>query len=342
MKNLIHIENRSGKVSLNETVSPASINRMIEEMQRLYGQKAVAENHIIGEITCSAEDVLESVNIEIHTPGGSVFDGYRMFHAISEMRGRGVHVTATVNTLAASMGSVIAMAADEVHIVTGGRIMIHEASQGVHGTAEDHARAAKNLDEMSNEIAVVYADKTGKPVKEMRALMKAETWMGAEEAVAMGFADKIIKPGSVDTGTKAETETMGLFTKNESATAVIALESENAELRTEFAALQSQAAESAERVVALREELATATAELVTTSEALKQTADELATAQEAVAGFDDKVEAAAMAKFASLGGDPIVATIEEEKPSELSRESFNALSPSARLAFVKNGGKLS
>lgn len=192
--NLIQVENRKGKLSLNETVTQSSIDRVIDEMQRLYGQKAVTENHQIGEMVCKADDALESVNIDIHSPGGSVLDGYRLYHAIGEMRARGVEVIATVNTLAASMGSVIAMAASKVRIVPGGRMMIHDASMGVYGDAGEHAKAAKLLDGVSGEIAGIYAKKSGKDVSEVRELMKKETWMGADEAVSMGFADEVFDP----------------------------------------------------------------------------------------------------------------------------------------------------
>lgn len=328
----IEIENRSGRLSLNDAVTPSSINRVIEEMNKLYGAKAVMENCMIGEVMCSASDSLEIVDIHIHSGGGSVLDGHRLFHAIGEMRGRGVKVIATINTLAASMGSVIAMAADEVHIVKGGRMMIHEASQAVQGTAEDHARAAKLLEEISAEIAGIYADKSGKSVDEVRVLMKKETWMGADEAVAMGFADKVISPGSVDTS-KSETSKnqMGLFNKSDSASAVIALESENAELRSQFDVLKSAAAESAQRVIGLRAEVDSLSKEVaeITSAKAEVETSNTmltadlatanaaLVTAQAEVAAIPDKAEALAQAKFAGLGGPPVEASKHDDKDTK-------------------------
>lgn len=343
----IQIENRAGKLSLNEVVTPDSINRVISEIEKLYGQKAVLENQTIGEITCQASDALETVEINIHSPGGSVLDGSRLYNAIKEMRNRGVHVTAIINTLAASMGSVIAMAADKVQIVKGGRIMIHEASQGIHGTSEDHARAAKNLDEISEEIAGIYAEKTGATTAEMRDLMKKETWMGADEAVKKGFADEVLtflsntKP---DIEKNQSPETMGLFTnKSDSQTAVIALEAENAELRESFTALQAAAAESAERVVALRTEVSSLTDEVTTTKAELVTATDDLTAANEKLATFDEKVEAAAQAKFECLGGPPIPASSKDESSeSAMTRSDFKALGPRARLDFVLAGGKIS
>ena len=128
---LLTIENRVAKVRLNDAVTPWSADDLIADIERSYGQKAVAENMTVGTLQCSADEALETLEIEINSPGGSVLDGYRVYNSLMQMRGRGVEIIATVNTLAASMGSVILMAANKVRIVEGGRIMIHEASQAV-------------------------------------------------------------------------------------------------------------------------------------------------------------------------------------------------------------------
>jgi ATP-dependent protease ClpP protease subunit len=200
--NLIQIENRTGKVKLNDAVTPWSSDDLIGDIEKLYGAKAVAENLRIGEFTAKADDALETLEIEINSPGGSVLDGYRVYHSLIGMRERGVKVIATGNGIVASMASVIFMAADERRITQGSRIMIHEAQQTVGGDSEDHARAAKILDEMSDEIASIYAGVTGAEKEEMRELMKKETWMGATEAVERKFADSIIGKSAIDENAK--------------------------------------------------------------------------------------------------------------------------------------------
>lgn len=198
----ILIENKAGKVRLNDSVNPDSMSRLIDEIAQVFGAKAATEGRISGEITNCIENAADTLDIEIHSPGGSVLDGYRLYNAILSLRERGVHVTATINSLAASMASVIAMAADRIRMVKGGRMMIHEASQLVGGNAEDLARASKVLDEISEEIAGIYATRTGDPVPEMRDLMKKETWMGADEALRRRFIDEI-HTAKFDTGKKA-------------------------------------------------------------------------------------------------------------------------------------------
>jgi ATP-dependent Clp endopeptidase proteolytic subunit ClpP len=231
------IENRAAKVRLNDAVTPWSADDLIGDIERSYGNKAVAENMTVGGFTASADDALETLEIEINSPGGSVLDGYRIYNALMGMRSRGVKVVATVNTLAASMGSVILMAADEVKIVEGGRIMIHEAAQVVAGNAADHARAAKNLEEISEEIAAIYAKRTKAKPEEMRELMKAETWMGAKEAVERGFADSIVK---FDTPAKAMSILAKLFPGNVEAEKLEAEVAENATLRESLATAQAK------------------------------------------------------------------------------------------------------
>ena len=143
---------------------------------------------------------------------------------------------------------------------------------------------------------------------------------------------------------------MGLFSnKSDSQSAIIALESENADLREQFTALQSAAAESAERVVSLRTELSGVTAELET-AKAEKATADELTAkaiqeaseANEKLSTFDAKVESAAQAKFEGLGGPPIPSSNTDEViGNSLTRVEFSNMKPHEKSEYLRNGGKL-
>lgn len=110
----IEIENKQGKVRLNETVTPDSIGRMIEEIGRLFGAKAAADGADFGMIMNAAENAVDVLDIEINSPGGSVFDGYTIYNEIGSLRSRGVVVNARITGMCASMASVIAMACDKV------------------------------------------------------------------------------------------------------------------------------------------------------------------------------------------------------------------------------------
>jgi ATP-dependent Clp endopeptidase proteolytic subunit ClpP len=211
--NLIQIENRRGKLSLNDGVHKESADKLIEELETLYGPAAVAAQMRIGDVVCAADDALESVEVVINSPGGSVFEGQRIYNALRGISARGVSVTTIVDGLAASMGSVILMAGDERRMNAGSRIMIHEASTMAMGDARSLRKTADLLDGISAEIAGIYADRTGGDPDKLRGLMLEETWMTADEAKKNGFVHSVIKDGK----TKAEFDTpskvMNLFTK---------------------------------------------------------------------------------------------------------------------------------
>lgn len=159
-----------------------------------------AEVHIYDEIGywgVTAQDFIkdlqgvEATTIELHlnTPGGDVFDGIAIHNALRQHKAR---VVAYVDSLAASIGSVIAMAGDEVVMARYSTMMIHEASGVAIGANADEMRAmADLLDKTSQNIAQVYADRSGTDIEDWRNLMRAETWFSAEEAVEFGLADRV-------------------------------------------------------------------------------------------------------------------------------------------------------
>jgi len=191
----IEINNRLGKVKLNSGVNKESADDLIDKLDKLYGERAVAAQMQIGEIVCKADDALDAIEIEINTPGGSVFEGQRIYNALREMSARGVEITATVNGLAASMGSVILMAGDKRRMTAGSRVMIHEASTIAAGDARALKKQAELLESISAEIAGIYAERTGMDEEEIREMMIAETWMTADEAKEKGFVDVVLKDG---------------------------------------------------------------------------------------------------------------------------------------------------
>jgi ATP-dependent protease ClpP protease subunit len=305
---LLTIENRVAKVRLNDAVTPWSADDLIADIERSYGQKAVAENMTVGTLQCSADEALETLEIEINSPGGSVLDGYRVYNSLMQMRGRGVEIIATVNTLAASMGSVILMAANKVRIVEGGRIMIHEASQAVAGDAATHARAAKLLEEISEEIAAIYAKRTGGDPDEMRALMKEETWMGAAEAIERKFADEIVQ---FDKPAKNMSIFAKLFPGNDEALKIEAAIMENDTLRaelTEATARITELSALAETVTQLRAELATEQEKVVEVTEKAEELETKVVELEKETEVTEAKVSARAAELLASSGHSSTVA----------------------------------
>lgn len=129
------------------------------------------------------------IDVHLNTPGGDVYDGIAIHNALKQHK---ANVTVYVDSLAASIGSVIAMAGDEVVMAKYSQMMIHDASGvAVGANASEMREMADLLDRCSNNIAQVYADKTGTDPDMWREAMMAESWYSAEEAVEVGLADRV-------------------------------------------------------------------------------------------------------------------------------------------------------
>ena len=139
------------------------------------------------------------ITVRINSPGGGVWDGLAIMNALRNHKAK---ITTVIDGLAASAASFIAMAGDEVVIRRNAEMMIHDASGLVLGNASDMHDMAKLLDKESDNIASIYADRTGGEVKDWRKAMRAETWYSDQEAVDAGLADRIEAPEKDAAGAK--------------------------------------------------------------------------------------------------------------------------------------------
>lgn len=169
------------------------------------------------------------IRVEINSPGGDVWDGIAIYNAL---RNHPAHVTTRVDGIAASIASVIAQAGDTRLMMSGSQMMIHNAWGLTVGNHADHTEMAAVLAQQDAVIASIYASRSGGDSDEFRALMEAETWMTAEDAVAHGLADGVYEPTKNE---PADTKARALIDEIQAAVDAVDL-----------------AAESAERVVALR------------------------------------------------------------------------------------------
>lgn len=109
-----------------------------------------------------------------------------------------------IDGLAASAASVVAMAGDTIKMPENATLMIHNAWTYTGGGAEDLRRTADELDRINDQIAGIYAARTGKEKDEISALMTAETWMSGTEALNMGFVNELIENKKVAACTDTE------------------------------------------------------------------------------------------------------------------------------------------
>ncbi|MFD5564522.1 head maturation protease, ClpP-related [Kitasatospora griseola] len=134
------------------------------------------------------------IELHISSPGGEIFDGIAIANSL---KSHPATVTTYVDSLAASIASVIALAGDRIVMAPNSQMMIHDGSSLCVGNAADMREMADMLDRQSDNIASVYATKAGGTVEEWRTRMTAETWYTAEEAVAAGLADEVASAHSI-------------------------------------------------------------------------------------------------------------------------------------------------
>jgi ATP-dependent protease ClpP protease subunit len=131
------------------------------------------------------------VDLRLNSPGGSVFDAVAIYNALKRHAGT---VTVWIDGIAASAASYVAMAGDEIVMPENAFLMIHDPSGLAMGTAGDMRAMAEALDKIAGSLVRGYAAKSGKPDDEIAALMAAETWFDAADAVAAGLADRLADP----------------------------------------------------------------------------------------------------------------------------------------------------
>ena len=131
------------------------------------------------------------IDLRINSPGGSVFDAVAIYNAIKRHEGP---VTVWIDGIAASAASYVAMAGDEIVMPENAFLMIHDPAGLVMGTADDMRAMADALDKVKGSLVQGYAVKSGRVPEDIAALMAAETWFDAKDALEVGLATRIAEP----------------------------------------------------------------------------------------------------------------------------------------------------
>lgn len=127
------------------------------------------------------------LTVRINSGGGYVDDGISIFNSLKAHKGK---VTVIVDAMAGSAASVIAMAGDEIIMRQGALMMIHEPATWTSGTLSEHEASAAALRLRLQQLAEIYADRTGQSVDAVKAAMAKTTWMDEAEAVQSGYATR--------------------------------------------------------------------------------------------------------------------------------------------------------
>ena len=163
-------ENGVGEIHIYDVIASWGVN----SRQFLKDLKA------LGDVT--------QLSVHINSPGGDVFEGQAIY---SMLRQHKAVKKVYIDGLAASMGSVIAMVGDTIHMPANAMMMIHNPWSLAVGDSEDLRKSAETLDKITETLVSVYSTKTGLEPEEIKSLMDEETWFTADEAVAKGFADEV-------------------------------------------------------------------------------------------------------------------------------------------------------
>lgn len=129
-----------------------------------------------------------TIHLRVKSPGGSVFAARAMEQAIREHPSR---IVTHVDGLAASAASFLILPSDEIIMAPGSFLMIHKAWTFAGGNADDFRKSADLLEQIDGSLVKSYAAKTQQPAEDIAAMMAAETWIEAERAVELGFADSV-------------------------------------------------------------------------------------------------------------------------------------------------------
>jgi len=135
-----------------------------------------------------------AVDVEVNSPGGSVFEGIEISNAIKSHKGK---TTTIATALTASMGSHIMMAGDTKKAFNDATFMIHNASSIEIGDHRAMRKTAGILESLTNILSKAYVNQTGKEISEIHDMMDAETWLFGDEIKDAGFVDEIIQSESL-------------------------------------------------------------------------------------------------------------------------------------------------
>lgn len=135
------------------------------------------------------------ITVWINSPGGDCIAAAQIYNMLMNYKG---NVTVKIDGIAASAASVIAMAGNKVIVSPVSMIMIHNPATIAAGDTSEMQKAIAMLDEVKESIINAYEIKTGLSRAKLSHLMDAETWMDANSAIEMGFADEIMQRDTQD------------------------------------------------------------------------------------------------------------------------------------------------
>lgn len=155
----------------------------LDDEGMVYADEFVEELKLLGNVP--------QINVRINSPGGDITAAIAIY---TELKTNPAKVICIVDGLAASAATLVMMAADEIQMPDGALLMVHDPLADMSGLykADDLEKQSETLKLIKANLIPIYAVRTGRKPDDIAALMQQETWMGADDAIENGFADKKI------------------------------------------------------------------------------------------------------------------------------------------------------
>jgi ATP-dependent Clp endopeptidase proteolytic subunit ClpP len=151
------------------------------------GEYGVSEKDIVNALKGIPRTVSQ-INLRVNSPGGSVFSGTTIYELLKNHPAK---VTAYVEGFAASIASIIIMAADEIVMGDAAVIMIHKPLVGIYGNANTLQDMIEILDKIEYQMINIYKKRMDSSKEEIAQMLSKETYFTSEEAIKAGLADRI-------------------------------------------------------------------------------------------------------------------------------------------------------
>jgi ATP-dependent protease ClpP protease subunit len=149
---------------------------------------------MIGEEQNTAASIAEhfaanpgKTTVLINSPGGDAFEGAAMLAEVERHGG----VEIIIEGIAASAASLIAIGGSDISMHAAAVFMIHEPASISFGSSQAHRKNAETLEKLTDVYAAAYSRATGNRIELIKQWMAEETWLGADEAVALNFCDRV-------------------------------------------------------------------------------------------------------------------------------------------------------
>lgn len=186
-----YVEENSPVIAIEGFIGAGDIASLISDPD--------ARNYATRDLRFDLTDILffgyKKLKIIIDSPGGDAQAGLVMYDMLRDARDKGMTIDCEIWGNCASAATLIACACDSVAISPNSSFMVHQPYGFIMGTASEQRSSADDLDNLAERYYKIYSAKTGMTVANIRKKLAEGDWkMTAEEAVANGFVDKMLKP----------------------------------------------------------------------------------------------------------------------------------------------------